>query len=110
MSVDGGSGKILSHISILFIYLSMLLTYHIRTSSINSTPKKKLSKKEKIMMLQPVRSSNDAPSPSASTVASPTTTTPKNKLPSPSPKKNLARQQQPDRLAARTPKPSFTKR
>ena len=77
-------------------------------SSIDSTPKKKLTKKEKIMMLQPVRSGNDAPSPSASSVSSPTTT-PKNKLPSPSPKKNLAHRQQPDRLSA-PPKPSFTKR
>ena len=82
---------------------------HLCISSISDrTPKKKLSKKEKIMMLQPVRSG--APSPSASSVSSPTTTTPKNlRLPSPSPKKNLARRQQPDRLTA-PPKPSFTKR
>jgi len=61
------------------------------------------------MMLQPVRSSDDAPSPSVSSVVSSPTATPKNKLPSPSPKKNLARRHQPDRLAA-PPKPSFTKR
>ena len=59
------------------------------------------------MMLQPVRSG--VPSPSASSVAPPTTTTPRNNLPSPSPKKNVARRQQPDRLGA-PPKPSFTKR